>query len=101
MPDGAPESDAPKGLIVGPPSLEPLGLPLEIEVRIHNELFYRQLLTAADVRKRRMDVIGALMSALKVDGETIVQLYQKEVKDVPIQQAEVATEKQVKRARRR
>ena len=75
LPDGAPDADAPMGFLVGPPSLEPLGLPLELEIRLHNELYARHLLTAGDVKRRRMDVIGALQSALKVDSQRIVDLY--------------------------
>ncbi len=75
LPNGTNEQDASKGLPLGPPSLEPLGLPEEVEIRLHNELFARKLFTGKDVRKRRIDVFGALQAALKVDIERVVQIY--------------------------
>ncbi len=75
LPNGTNEKDAAKGLPLGPPSLESLGLPEEVETRLHNELFARKLFTGKDVRKRRIDVFGALQAALKVDIEKVVQIY--------------------------
>ena len=75
LPDGAPESDAVLGLPLGPPSLESLGLPLDVEVRLHNQLFARRLFTRRDVKARRMDIFGALQAALRVDSTAIVMLY--------------------------
>jgi len=76
LPDDAPDADAPMGLPVGPPSLDSLDLPEEIEVRLHNALFDRGLLTARDVRARRREVLGALISALKLGVSRITALYQ-------------------------
>lgn len=75
LPDGVPDEDAAKGLPLGPPSLESLGLPEELEIRLHNQLFSRHLFTAKDVRARRIDVLGSLMGAFKLDAEKIVQVY--------------------------
>jgi hypothetical protein len=75
LPDDASVNDAPHGIPVGPPSLEPLGLPLALEVRLHNILVGRQLLTLADVKRRRQDVFAAWQQALAVDTDRIVQLY--------------------------
>lgn len=75
IPQDAPDSDASKGIVVGPPSVESLSLPQDIGVRLHNQLYARQLFSMSDVRRRRRDVLGALMAALKVDAERIVQLY--------------------------
>jgi len=73
-------ADAPKntwqfGLIKGPPDMSSLGLPPSIEVRLHNELFARGLITGRDVKKRAHDVQGALQAALKIDATTILNLY--------------------------
>lgn len=83
LPEGVSEEDASKGIPLGPPSLEPLGLPKEQEIRLHNQLFSRRLFTAKDVRKRRVDVLAALMWSFKVNAEAIVQIYlqQQEVSD--------------------
>lgn len=78
LPDGMSEGDANKGIPLGPPSLEPLGLPLEVEVRLHNQLFGRELFTERDVKARRQHVMGAIQATLKVDVERIVQLYRPE-----------------------
>ena len=75
LPDGVPESDAEMGIPLGPPSLAPLGLPLEFEVKLHNQLFGRRLFTHRDVKARRMDILGALQAALKVDIVAIAHLY--------------------------
>lgn len=75
LPDDKPDSDASMGIPVGPPSLEPLGLPEEIEVRLHNQLFDRGLLTQRDVKTRHSHVLGALMAALKVDIGRVCSLY--------------------------
>lgn len=75
LPDAAPDADAAMGIVVGPPSLERLGLPLGTDVRLHNELFARGLFTKRDVDNNRRDVISALMAALKVDAEMIAQCY--------------------------
>ncbi len=75
LPDGVPDSEAAMGLLLGPPSMEPLGLPEEIEIRLHNQLFYRRLFTFEDVRRRRADVASALQSTLKVDAQAIVDIY--------------------------
>lgn len=76
LPDGVPDTDASMGMIIGPPPLAPLGLPLEIEVRLHNALHDRELFTLKDVKTRREHIMGAIMSALKVDVQAIVNLYQ-------------------------
>jgi hypothetical protein len=75
LPDGVPETDAALGIPLGPISLEPLGLPLEVEVRLHNQLFARRIFTVSDVKARRVDIFGALQAAFRVDTERIAQLY--------------------------
>lgn len=77
LPDSVPDSDAAMGFELGPPSLEPLGLPLDMEVRLHNELFARRLWTFADLKRRPVDVQGAIQSAFKVDAGRIFELYQR------------------------
>lgn len=75
LPDKALDIEAPNGVPVGPPNLGELGLPKEIEVRLNNELFARGIITAQDAVKRRPEVLGALMAALKVDAGHIVDVY--------------------------
>lgn len=75
IPDSAPDTHAPQGVIVGPPSLEGLELPLDIEVRLHNQLFHRGLLTEQDVRRRPNEVTAAIAAALKLDAQRILSLF--------------------------
>lgn len=75
IPDEAPESMAPLGVPVGPPDTSDLGLPDAVAIRLHNELARRRLFTAADVRRRTSEVVGALQAALRVDAGKIVAAY--------------------------
>ena len=75
IPEGAPETHAPMGIPVGPPSLDALELPPEIAARLHNELAERELLTAADCRRRPNEVVAALMATLRIDAGRILQAY--------------------------
>lgn len=76
IPADAPDSDAPKGIVIGPPDLDSLGLPRSIEVRLNNELFARGLLRRADVMKRPQEVFAALQAALRVDVAAVTNLYE-------------------------
>lgn len=75
LPDGAPDSDAMLGIRIGPPSLESLDLPEAVEVRLHNQLYARGIHTYAEALRRRRDIQSALMAALRVDTEMVVQAY--------------------------
>lgn len=74
LPDGKPDSEAAMGIPIGPPPLEALGLPQEIEVRLHNQLAARGILTAADAKRGRKDIFAALQKALAVDITRIVEI---------------------------
>src|SRR5688572_20078153 len=67
--------DVAKGIPLGPPSLEELELPKEIEIQLHNELFHRGILTGRDALRNRNQLIAAVQSALKVDAERVLQAY--------------------------
>ena len=75
LPDDAPDSQAVHGVVIGPPSLEVLRLPLQVEVTLHNELFARDLLTKGDVARKQDSVLGAIQYALKVSLQDILLLY--------------------------
>lgn len=77
LPPQAPDSDARWGIPLGPPSLKALGLPAEVEIRLHNELYVRGLLTERDVRRRTHDIQAALMAALGVDTGRILTAFQR------------------------
>ena len=75
LPNGAPDSDAPLGIPIGPHSLEELGLSEELEVALHNQLFSRKIFTSRDVKAKRAEVILAIKGALKLDSEKIYALF--------------------------
>lgn len=75
VPEGVPEEDWPKGIPVGPPPLDALGLPLGIEIALHNELNDRGLLTSRDVRARATEVLAAWQFVLKTDARRIIDHY--------------------------
>lgn len=78
LPDGAQPDDYQFGLRLGPPDLSQLGLPLAVEVRVHNELYYRRLFHFSDVKRKRQDLVGALMAALKLDADKLLEVYRVE-----------------------
>jgi hypothetical protein len=72
----APDSDAPLGIPVGPPDLSDLGLPAEVQTRLHNQLVDRGLLTAGDIRRAgNQALIAALQAAYKVDAVALATLF--------------------------
>lgn len=75
LPDEAPEEHASMGVRLGPPTLASLGLPLDLEVRLHNALYDRALYQEKDVLQRRTEVFSALLATFRLDVETIVRLY--------------------------
>lgn len=75
IPDEAPDTEAELGIPAGPPDLSELELPLEVEVRLNNQLFHRSLFDWTDVRRRGGDVMGALLAALKLDAQRVINLY--------------------------
>lgn len=75
LPEGVDDSDASMGLPLGPPSLESLGLPLELEVRLHNNLFDSGLFTWADVKHRRQHLVSAIRAMLSPTTEHLLTLY--------------------------
>lgn len=75
IPNDAPDHHATMGIFIGPPSLEKLNLPLEIEVRINNALFDRGIITQRDVERKPNEVNAAIQSALKIDAQAVAALY--------------------------
>ena len=75
LPDTVLEEEAEIGIPVGPPPLSSLGLPLEIEVRLNNELFNRGIITQTDALRKRLEVMYAIQSVFKVDANRVVALY--------------------------
>lgn len=75
IPEGLPDGQAVRGVPLGPPPLTDLGLPLEIEVALHNQLFDRHILTEKEARRRPNEVFAALQAALRVDLHKVLGIY--------------------------
>lgn len=76
IPQGVPEAQAAIGIPIGPPPLDELGLPREIEIRLHNQLYARRIYTAADARDRVGEINSAIMAALRLDVHRILAVYE-------------------------
>jgi hypothetical protein len=75
LPDNAPDTDAELGIPLGPPSLEGLHLPEELEIRLHNELYARRIFTHQQAKANKLNVQAAMQSTLKLDVLHIVEIY--------------------------
>ena len=75
VPEGE-EDNANMGIPIGPPDLSELGLPIDVEVRLHNQLYNRGLFTLRDIRGRRQnEIFAAIQSALNVDVSKVTSLF--------------------------
>ena len=63
------------GVRIGPPELDELGLPIEYEVKLNNQLYNRKLFKLADVRQRPEDIGAALKAVFHIDVLKIRSLY--------------------------
>lgn len=75
MPDGLPDESWRSGVPLGPPPLDALRLPIEIEVAVNNQLFHRGILTARDAVKQPQEIHAAITSALKLTAQRIQSCY--------------------------
>ena len=75
LPDDASDSDAALGVPLGPPDLDPLGLPIPLERRLNRELVNRGLFTYNDVLKHPGELKAAWQAALGVDSSRLMSLY--------------------------
>lgn len=78
IPENSPPSAASRGVILGPTKrLEDLGLPEEVLVKLHNELFARNLISYSDVANNMRDVVSAIQHTFTVDAQLIAEIYYK------------------------
>lgn len=75
LPDNAVDVDAEMGIPLGPPSLEGLHLPEELEVRLHNQLFARRIFTHSQAESNKLGIQAAMQAVLKLDILHIVTIY--------------------------
>ena len=76
LPDSAPDSDAEKGIPLGPPDVvDSLGLPEPMATEIHNKLFEYKLFSAKDVSRRPGVLHSIIQSTLKLDVARVMEAY--------------------------
>lgn len=73
MPEG--HENPEMGILLGPPDLESLELPLDVEVRLHNQLFNRRLYTLRDVRRDPDGIKASIQAAYRLDFQRVTGLY--------------------------
>lgn len=80
LPDGVPDSEAARGLVVGPPEInaDAFEIPEETAVRLHNELFHRGLIRLRDVQRHPSEVASAIRAAYRIDVQRVMALYAEE-----------------------
>jgi hypothetical protein len=67
LPNSAPDSDAEKGIPVGPPDVvDALGLPEPMATEIHNKLFEYKIFSAKDAAKRSQQLHSIIQSTFKL-----------------------------------
>lgn len=78
LPDDVPDSEAFKGIPIGPPDVvDLLGLPEPVATRLHNELHRRSLWNIREIKRRPGALTAALQAALRVDFQTLSNAYHK------------------------
>lgn len=76
LPEGEPVERAPMGIPIGPPDVvETLGIAEPFATRLHNELYARGLFTADIARRKPTELQAAIMSAAKVDAQTVYKAF--------------------------
>ena len=80
LPDNAPDSDATYGIVVGPPDVSTLGLPADVAVRLHNQLFSRHIFTLKEATSRSNELFAAWQAALRVNVQQLFNLYMEPIK---------------------
>jgi hypothetical protein len=80
LPDGAPDTDAPLGVPIGPPDLSELDLPEHVLLRLHTELYAREIFTANDALKGIAAINAALQASFRVDSQRVQAVYINQLK---------------------
>lgn len=75
LPHGVGDEEAESGIPIGPPRLEELELPKDIEVRLNNELYHRGIITPQDAVRGRGEIVAALNAVFKIDANRIIEVY--------------------------
>mgnify|MGYP000865130357 CR=1 FL=1 len=84
LPDRLPDDAAPMGLPLGPQSLESLGLPLDIEVALHNALFERRVWDYATAVSRLSAVESAVRSVYRLSVHRVLDAYRQSLETEPL-----------------
>ncbi len=78
LPEGVPDSEADKGVPIGPPDVvDELGLPDPFATRLHNALFQHGLWNVNIVRNKPKILFSILQQTLKVDVQLLMEAFRK------------------------
>lgn len=76
LPTNVPDSEAEKGILIGPPDVvDVLGLYEPLATRLHNELFVNKLWTVKEVRRNPKLLFSIFQRVLKVDVHRLMSAY--------------------------
>jgi len=76
LPDNIPDSEAERGILIGPPDVvDALDLYEPLATRLHNELFANKLWTVKDVRRNPKLLFSIFQRVLKVDVHKLMGAY--------------------------
>ena len=76
LPANVPDSEADKGILIGPPDVvDALGLYEPLATRLHNELFANKLWNVHEVRKQPQLLFSIFQRVLKADVHRLMSAY--------------------------
>lgn len=84
LPDRLPDDAAPMGLPLGPQSLESLGLPIEIEVALHNALFDRRVWDYGTAVRNTRSVESAIRAVYRLSVHGVLDAYRQSLESEPL-----------------
>jgi len=74
--DDIPDSEAHKGIPIGPPDIaDVLGLPEPFATKLHNTLFDRKLWSIKEVKQQKDCLRGVMQAVLQIDVHTLHNAY--------------------------
>lgn len=76
----APDEHAARGYGIPfcPVDLSALGLPIDFEVRLHNQLFHMRIASPEDATKRTADIQRAIRTAMNISVKAVQDAYRVE-----------------------
>jgi hypothetical protein len=83
LPPGAPDSEAEKGIPIGPPDVvDALGLPEPMATEIHNKLFEHKIFTAKDAARNPQKLHSVIQSTFKLCTARMMEAFRNLNRDI-------------------